>query len=178
MYAKQSIDPSLPLCKHVRGLLSSRRARCRGEYPNLIKQGERVTTIAVPTALVAFNFPAKSNRFERLARFVDYLFWRIEKLPQPGFDPKWKSINLAATVPGLARFPAAQGGSIASRALRMPIVSTTVRGCRSRQPCRRSESESRSGATLFACCSPFQTVEALAFTLHPGWELLWMQCSR
>src|SRR5437879_11465273 len=71
------------------------------EYPNLIKQGERVTTIAVPTALVAFNFPAKSNRFERLARFVDYLFSRIEKLQQPGFDQKWKSINLAATVPGL-----------------------------------------------------------------------------
>jgi TRAP-type uncharacterized transport system substrate-binding protein len=78
------------------------------EYPNLIKQGERVTTIAVPTVLVAFNFPAKSNRFERLARFVDHLFSRIEKLQQPGFDQKWKSINLAATVPGLARFPAAQ----------------------------------------------------------------------
>jgi TRAP-type uncharacterized transport system substrate-binding protein len=78
------------------------------EYPNLIKQGERVTTIAVPTALVAFNFPARSNRYERLARFVEYLFSRIETLQQPGFDPKWKSINLAAAVPGLARFPAAQ----------------------------------------------------------------------
>jgi TRAP-type uncharacterized transport system substrate-binding protein len=78
------------------------------DYPNLIKQGDRVTTIAVPTALVAFNFPVKSNRYERLARFVDYLFSRIEKLQEPGFDPKWKSINLAATVPGLARFSAAQ----------------------------------------------------------------------
>jgi len=78
------------------------------EYPNLIKQGERVTTIAVPTALVAFNFPAKSNRYERLERFVEYLFSRIDKLQQPGFDQKWKTINLAATVPGLTRFPAAQ----------------------------------------------------------------------
>lgn len=78
------------------------------EYPNLIKQGERVTTIAVPTALVAFNFPAKSNRYERLTRFVEYLFSRIDKLQQPGFDQKWKTINLAATVPGLTRFPAAQ----------------------------------------------------------------------
>ncbi|MGX1349046.1 TRAP-type uncharacterized transport system substrate-binding protein [Bradyrhizobium elkanii] len=78
------------------------------EYPNLIKQGERVTTIAVPTALVAFNFPARSNRYERLARFVEYLFSRIDKLQQPGFDQKWKTINLAATVPGLTRFPAAQ----------------------------------------------------------------------
>jgi len=29
-------------------------------------------------------------------------------LQGPGFDAKWKSINLAATVPGLSRFPAAQ----------------------------------------------------------------------
>jgi hypothetical protein len=78
------------------------------DYPTLIKPGERVATIAVPTVLVAFNWPAKSNRFQRVARFVDHLFSRIEKLQEPGFDPKWRSINLAATVPGLTRFPAAQ----------------------------------------------------------------------
>ena len=78
------------------------------DYPTLIKPGERVATIAVPTVLVAFNWPSNSNRFQRVARFVDHLFSRIDKLQAPGFDPKWKSINLAATVPGLARFPAAQ----------------------------------------------------------------------
>ena len=78
------------------------------DYPGLIKEGERVATIAVPTALVAYNWPINSNRFERVARFVDYLFSRVDKLQAPGFDPKWKSINLAATVPGLSRFPAAQ----------------------------------------------------------------------
>lgn len=78
------------------------------EYPGLIKQGERVSTIAVPTALVAFNWPTGTNRYARVARFVDSLFSRIDRLQSPGFDPKWKSINLAATVPGLERFPAAQ----------------------------------------------------------------------
>ena len=78
------------------------------DYPNLIKQGERVSTIAVPTVLVAFNWPAQSNRYQRVARFVDYLFSRIDRLQAPGFDPKWKSINLAATVPGLPRSAAAQ----------------------------------------------------------------------
>jgi len=77
------------------------------EYPNLIKPGERVSTIAVPTVLVAFNWPAQSNRYHRVGRFVDYLFSRIDRLQAPGFDPKWKSINLAATVPGLFRFSAA-----------------------------------------------------------------------
>ena len=78
------------------------------EYPNLIKQGERVSTIAVPTALVAFNWPTQSNRYQRVSRFVEYLFSRIDRLQGPGFDPKWKSINLAATVPGLTRFAASQ----------------------------------------------------------------------
>ena len=78
------------------------------EYPGLIKQGERVSTIAVPTALVAFNWPAGTNRYARVARLVDTLFSRIDRLQAPGFDPKWKSINLAATVPGLDRFSAAQ----------------------------------------------------------------------
>jgi hypothetical protein len=74
----------------------------------LIKQGEHVPTIAVPTALVAFNWPTRTNRYQRVARFVDTLFSRIDRLQAPGFDPKWKSINLAATVPGLSRFSAAQ----------------------------------------------------------------------
>jgi TRAP-type uncharacterized transport system substrate-binding protein len=78
------------------------------DYPNLIKQGEHVSTIAVPTALIAFNWPTQSNRYQRVARFVDYLFSRIDRLQAPGFDPKWKSINLAATVPGLTRCTPAQ----------------------------------------------------------------------
>ena len=78
------------------------------DYPNLIKQGERISTIAVPTALVAFNWPTQSNRYQRVARFVEYLFSGIDRLQAPGFDPKWKSINLAATVPGLARSSSAQ----------------------------------------------------------------------
>jgi len=78
------------------------------DYPNLIKAGERIPTVAVSTALVSYNWPAGSNRYHRVARFSDHLFSRIDKLQVAGFDPKWKTINLGATVPGLARFPAAQ----------------------------------------------------------------------
>jgi TRAP-type uncharacterized transport system substrate-binding protein len=78
------------------------------DYPNLIKQGERISTIAVPTVLLSYKWPANSNRYERVARFVDYLFSRVDKLQAPGFDPKWKSINLAATVPGIERSASAQ----------------------------------------------------------------------
>ena len=79
-----------------------------GEYPALIKPGERISTISVPTVLVSYNWPVGSNRYQRVARFTDYLFGRIDKLQVAGFDPKWKTINLGATVPGLTRFQAAQ----------------------------------------------------------------------
>ena len=78
------------------------------EYPSLIPQGERVATIAVPTVLVAYNWSAGSNRYQRVARFTDLLFSRIDKLQVAGFDAKWKSINLAAAVPGMPRFQPAQ----------------------------------------------------------------------
>src|SRR5580704_7123202 len=77
------------------------------DYPNLIK-GERISTISVPTVLASYNWPVGTNRFQRVARFTDYLFARLDKLQVPGFDPNWKTINLGATVPGLTRFPAAQ----------------------------------------------------------------------
>jgi TRAP-type uncharacterized transport system substrate-binding protein len=79
-----------------------------GDYPNLIKPDERVPTIAVPTVLVAFNWAPQSDRYKRVARFAEYLFSRLDMLQKPGFDPKWKTVNLAARVPGLTRLPAAQ----------------------------------------------------------------------
>jgi TRAP-type uncharacterized transport system substrate-binding protein len=78
------------------------------DYPNLIKPGERIPTVAVSTALVSYNWPGGTNRYQRVARFSDHLFSRIDKLQVAGFDAKWKTINLGATVPGLARFPATQ----------------------------------------------------------------------
>ena len=43
----------------------------------------------------------RTNRYQRVARFVDALFSRIDKLQAPGFYLKWKSINLAAQCPAL-----------------------------------------------------------------------------
>jgi TRAP-type uncharacterized transport system substrate-binding protein len=78
------------------------------DYPGLIAKGERVATIAVPTVLTAYNWRAGSDRHRRVARFVDDLFSRVDKLQTPGFDPKWKDVNLRAKVPGLERFRTAQ----------------------------------------------------------------------
>jgi TRAP-type uncharacterized transport system substrate-binding protein len=78
------------------------------DYPNLIAKDQRIATIAVPTILASYKWRPDSPRYRRVARFVDALFGRIEKLQSPGFDPKWKDVNLTTRVPGLERFQAAQ----------------------------------------------------------------------
>src|SRR6266480_540224 len=78
------------------------------DYPSLVPKGERIATIAVPTILVAYNWPQRSERYRRVARLVDHLFNRLDRLQSPGFDPKWKEVNLRAKVPGLERFRPAQ----------------------------------------------------------------------
>ncbi|MDB5653936.1 MAG: C4-dicarboxylate transporter substrate-binding protein [Tardiphaga sp.] len=78
------------------------------DYPNLLQNGERIQTIAVPTVLAAYNWAPMSDRYRRVTRLVDYLFSRLDKLQTPGFDPKWRDVNLRAKVPSLAQFRPAQ----------------------------------------------------------------------
>src|SRR5438105_3452586 len=78
----------------------------QADYPNLIAKDERIATISVPTILTAFNWRPDSPRYRRVARFVDQLFVHIDRLRSPGFDAKWKDVNLSASAPGLERFRA------------------------------------------------------------------------
>jgi TRAP-type uncharacterized transport system substrate-binding protein len=78
------------------------------DYPNLIAKGARIPTISVPTILASYNWRPGTPRYDRVARFVDELFSRVDKLRAPGFDPKWKDVDLAARAPGLERFQAAR----------------------------------------------------------------------
>ena len=59
-------------------------------------------------AIVTGNWRPGSPRYHRVARFADELFGRADKLQAPGFDPKWKGVNLTTRVPGLERFHPAQ----------------------------------------------------------------------
>jgi TRAP-type uncharacterized transport system substrate-binding protein len=78
------------------------------DYPNLIAKDQRIATIAVPTILASYKWRSDTPRYRRVARFVELLFGRIDKLRSPGFDPKWKDVNLGTQAPGLERVQAAQ----------------------------------------------------------------------
>jgi TRAP-type uncharacterized transport system substrate-binding protein len=78
------------------------------DYPNLIPQGQSVPTISVQALLAVYNWPRNTDRYRRCVRFVEYLFERFDKLRQPPYQPGWRQINLAGTIPGWTRFQPAQ----------------------------------------------------------------------
>jgi TRAP-type uncharacterized transport system substrate-binding protein len=80
----------------------------KDDYPNLLQGRDRLDTIAVPAVLAVYNWPKNSDRYRRVERFVQYLFNRWDAFQQPPYHPKWRDINLAATVPGWTRFGAAE----------------------------------------------------------------------
>ena len=74
------------------------------DYPGYVKPGEKVETLGVQAVLAVYNWPRESDRFRRVSRFIDYYFERFENFHKPPYHPKWKSINLAAKVPGWTRY--------------------------------------------------------------------------
>ncbi len=78
------------------------------DYPSLIAPGDSVETIAVGAVLIAYNWPRDSDRFRRIEKFVERFFPRLAEFQKPPRHPKWAETNLAATVPGWKRFPAAE----------------------------------------------------------------------
>jgi TRAP-type uncharacterized transport system substrate-binding protein len=78
------------------------------DYPAVVPPGGSIATIAVPALLAVFNSPKGSERYRKVARFTERFFTKFEQLQKPPFQPKWKEINLAGTVPGWTRYPAAE----------------------------------------------------------------------
>jgi uncharacterized protein len=78
------------------------------DYPKLVDGDAPVDTLAVGTILAAYNWPEKSDRYQRIARFVDAFFSKFDEFSRPPRHPKWKEVNLTAGVSGWKRFPAAQ----------------------------------------------------------------------
>ncbi len=78
------------------------------DYPNLIPKGEKVDSIGVSTVLAVYNWPKESDRYRRVSRFIEQFYAKFEQFQKPPFQPKWKEINLAASVPGWKRYSVAE----------------------------------------------------------------------
>jgi TRAP transporter TAXI family solute receptor len=77
------------------------------DYPGVIEPGRQVETVAVGTVLVAVS-RRKGDQYDKIEKFVEAFFARLADLQAPAHHPKWREVNLAASLPGWTRFAAAQ----------------------------------------------------------------------
>src|SRR5262249_9536088 len=70
--------------------------------------GQTIETIAVPAVLAVFNWPRGSDRYRRIGRFAERLFANWDQFLVAPRHPKWRDVNLGATVPGWTRHAIAE----------------------------------------------------------------------
>ncbi|MBL6458702.1 TRAP transporter substrate-binding protein [Belnapia sp. T6] len=73
------------------------------DYPDQVPAGQTVDTIAVGAVLAAYNHQNVERR-DRLMRFSRALALKYDTFLRPPRHPKWRDVNLAATVPGWTKF--------------------------------------------------------------------------
>jgi len=76
------------------------------DYPELVSQDAPVKTVEVGTALVAYNWPTNSERYQRVNHFVRAFFAHVKDIQAS--HPKWHQFDITSSVSGWARFPAAE----------------------------------------------------------------------
>jgi len=91
------------------------------EYPNLLSPGETIDTVAASQLLVTFDWPENSDRYKKVARFVDAFFSKIDEFQKPPRHPKWHEASIVAPVPGWQRFKAAEDWLTAHN-IKMPVT--------------------------------------------------------
>jgi TRAP transporter TAXI family solute receptor len=74
------------------------------DYPELVKKGAPVETIAVGAVMAVFNWRPGGSRYQRVVKFIDAFFSNFEKFQKSPRHKKWQEVNLAAKLPGWTRF--------------------------------------------------------------------------
>jgi hypothetical protein len=118
------------------------------DYPDMIPAGQKVATIADTAVLVAYKWPHDSERYKRVETFVNTFFPKIGEFSEPPHHPKWREVNLAATLQGWERLEPAQAwldahaphasssvnDAQAKTDAPAPVVQATERGPQSNDP--------------------------------------------
>jgi TRAP-type uncharacterized transport system substrate-binding protein len=77
-------------------------------YPNLIEAGKNLQTVAVDAVMITITWQPATDRYRRVAKFVEALFSKFPELQKSPRHPKWREVDLSKDLPGWDRFPAAQ----------------------------------------------------------------------
>ncbi len=105
------------------------------DYPNLIEPGKPIDTVAVGAVLIAYNWAPDTDRYRRIARFIDAFFPRLaefQKPPAPSEMERGQSRRHRArleALPGRRRVAeAAARSAAAGRAADHPRTVRTIPG--------------------------------------------------
>ncbi|HEU0017059.1 MAG TPA: TAXI family TRAP transporter solute-binding subunit [Methyloceanibacter sp.] len=80
----------------------------RDDYPNLIEIETEIPSVATGLVLLAAASKDDAGHTERLGGFIGTLLSRFGELKKDSRHPKWREINLAASLSGWTRTPAAE----------------------------------------------------------------------
>lgn len=69
-------------------------------YPNLIPAGQTVETVEVSTVMAAYKWPHDHPRRKAVELFTKSLYSNVDALREDPYHAKWRSMDLAAQVPG------------------------------------------------------------------------------
>ncbi len=58
--------------------------------------------------LAAYNWPRDTDRYRRVATFIDAFFAKFPEFQKPARHAKWKEANINSALRGWKRFPAAE----------------------------------------------------------------------
>jgi TRAP-type uncharacterized transport system substrate-binding protein len=75
------------------------------DYPALVFGSRAVDTLAVPSVLAAYNWPADNERFQPIATFVDHLLARLDQLQASPRHPKWQEVDPSFNLVSWQRHP-------------------------------------------------------------------------
>lgn len=74
-------------------------------YPNLMQTP--VPTLGVRAVMAVYGWPNGSDRYKKVARFVNAFLTHFAELQQQPRHPKWLEVDITADLAGWKRFPAA-----------------------------------------------------------------------
>jgi len=77
------------------------------DYPTILGVDENVPTIAVRSAIFAYNWPKRSQRYRLIELFVQTFFARFPAFLGDSHHSAWHQVNLADTLPNWKRFDVA-----------------------------------------------------------------------
>jgi len=97
------------------------------DYPNLIAKGSSVDTVAIGAVLASYNWARDTDRYRRVALFIDAFFSKFSEFQKPARHSKWREANLLSTLRGWKRFPAAEEW-IAKNVTEKPPAATAAVG--------------------------------------------------